>query len=121
MKPNAYAPYGIQVAQALKSYLSTDELRELHRLKPAFHFAVVLRHVLLTVAVAVALEHFAEPWIWAPLALLQGFNILGFIILLHEQVHLAIFRKSRPGWMRVLRLSHRHFRNAVQDLAPGSS
>jgi len=42
--------------------------------------------------------------VFLPLALLQGFNVLGFIILLHEQVHGAIFEKPHPRLMRALGL-----------------
>jgi fatty acid desaturase len=104
LKPKAYAPYGIEVARALKEHLSKDELRDIHRLQPARHFAVLARHVLLTALVAAGLWHFEQPWIWIPLAVLQGFNILGFIILLHEQVHQAIFTESHPRLMRLLGL-----------------
>jgi fatty acid desaturase len=104
VKPEAYAPYGIEVARALKQYLSKEEIWELHRLRPARHFAVVARQGLLTGLVAADLWHFTQPWIWIPLALLQGFNILGFIILLHEQVHQTIFGRPHPRLMRFLGL-----------------
>jgi len=106
VKPNAYAPYGIEVARALKEHLSKEELREIHRLRPARHFLVVAWQVFFTGLVAIGLWHFTQPWIWIPLALLQGFNILGFIILLHEQVHLNIFTRPRPRLMRLLGLAY---------------
>jgi fatty acid desaturase len=103
-KRKAYAPHGAKVANVLKEYISTEELRGLHRVSPARHFAVLARHVLLTAAIAVGLWKFTQPWLWIPLALLQGFQILGFIILLHEQVHDAIFVRPHPRWMRFLGL-----------------
>ncbi len=101
-KTKAYAPHGREVAQVLKGYVSSEEMRALHRVRPALHFAVVARHVALTALVAAALWKFSQPWIWIPLALLQGFQILGFIILLHEWVHDAIFERRHPRWMALL-------------------
>jgi fatty acid desaturase len=102
VKGKAYAPFGRQVAQVLKDYLSHEEIRALHRPRPALHLAVAARHVLLTALVAFGLWKLTQPWFWIPLALLQGFQILGFVILLHEWVHDAIFAGAHPGWMRFL-------------------
>ncbi len=101
-KGKAYAPYGAEVARVLKDYVSKEDLRRWHRVRPVLHFAVVARHVLLTGLVAFGLWKLTQPWFWIPLAVLQGFNILGFIILLHEQVHDAIFQRPHPRWMRFL-------------------
>lgn len=103
-KHKAYAPHKSTVAQALKAYISTEDLRDLHRVQPARHFAVVARQIALLLLTAWALWRFSSPWIWIPLALLQGFHILGFIILLHEHVHDAIFDSPRPRLMRFLGL-----------------
>jgi len=105
-KSKAYAPFGNQVAQILKAYIPTEELRRLHRVSAVRHFAVAGRHILLTVLTGIGLWHLTEPWFWIPLAVLQGFNILGFIILLHEQVHDAVFQKAHPNWMRLLGLAY---------------
>ena len=65
-----------------------------------------------------------NPWIWAPLAVLQGFVILSFIILLHEQVHNLIF--SGPATVlgararALLRASEgQHLGQPVQAVALG--
>ena len=102
VKGKAYAPHGQQVARVLKEYLPNDEVRRLHRVRPQLHFAVLARHVLLTLLIAAGLWRFEQPWIWVPLALCQGFQILGFIILLHEWVHDAIFQRPHPRWMAFL-------------------
>lgn len=103
-KRKAYAPRGAEVARVLKDYVSTEELRRLHRVRPALHFAILARHLLLTGLTAYGLWKLTQPWFWIPLAVLQGFNILGFIILLHEHVHEAIFARPHPRLMRVLGL-----------------
>src|SRR5690606_33004566 len=42
--------------------------------------------------------------IWIPLAVLQGFTVFNFSVLLHEVVHHAIFRRRRPKLERFLGL-----------------
>jgi len=90
--------------QQLKSAVDVDALRDLHRVRPARHFVVVARLVGLVLLCGWALWQTRWPWLWVPAALLQGFNILGTVILLHEQVHEAIFRRSRPRLNRLLGL-----------------
>lgn len=103
-KQKSYAPHGQQVARVLKGYLSTEEVRSLHRLRPGLHFWVAARQLVLSLLTAVGLWKLSQPWFWIPLVILQGFHILGFIILLHEWVHDAIFQQPHPRWMRVLGL-----------------
>jgi fatty acid desaturase len=103
-KRKSYAPHGQRVARILKDYISTEEVRSLHRRRPSLHFAVAARQLVLTLLTAIGLWKLSQPWLWIPLALLQGFHILGFIILLHEWVHDTIFQQPHPRWMRVLGL-----------------
>jgi fatty acid desaturase len=101
-KGKHYAPYGAAVAATLKEYVGREELRAFHRPDPRRHFLLCARHLLLTAIIAAGLWRASSPWLWAPLALLQGFQILGFIILLHEQVHDSIFARPHPRMMRIL-------------------
>ena len=105
-KGKAYAPHGQEVARVLKGYVDPEAVRRLHRVRPAAHFAVAARHTALTLLVAWGLWKLSQPWLWIPLALLQGFQILGYIILLHEWVHHAIFQRPHPRWMRLLGLAY---------------
>ncbi len=43
-------------------------------------------------------------WIWPFAAILLGASILGFVVLLHEQVHKIIFARNRPRWNRLFGL-----------------
>lgn len=90
--------------QRLAAAVPREELRELHRVSAPRHFLTVGRHVLMVLLCAWALWQRERPWLWAPAAVVQGFNLLGFIILLHEQVHKVIFEKSRPRAERLLGL-----------------
>lgn len=86
----------------LTEALPREELRDLHRVSAARHFLTVVRLVLMVLLCGWALWQTQYKWLWVPAAIVQGFNILGFIILLHEQVHKVIFEKSRPRLERLL-------------------
>ena len=44
-----------------------------------------------------ALIRFANPLIWIPLALVQGFTVFNFTVLLHEVVHHTVFETRHPA------------------------
>ena len=50
------------------------------------------------------LIRFENPLIWIPLALVQGFTVFNFTILLHEVVHHTVFERRRPLAERFLGL-----------------
>jgi fatty acid desaturase len=88
----------------LAEALPREELRDLHRVSAVRHFLTVGRLVFMVLLCGWALWQTQWKWLWAPAAIVQGFNVLGFIILLHEQVHKVIFEKSRPRLERLLGL-----------------
>jgi fatty acid desaturase len=88
------------IQRRLREVLTGEDVRELHGRSAARHFALVARQAVLLVGIAALSYRVANPWVWVPLAALQGFVILSFIILLHEQVHGLIFAKRRPFWER---------------------
>jgi fatty acid desaturase len=90
--------------QRLSEAVSREELRELHRVSAVRHFLTVGRLVAMVLLCGWALWQTRWSWLWVPAALVQGCNVLGFIILLHEQVHKVIFEKSRPRLERLLGL-----------------
>jgi fatty acid desaturase len=101
-----YARHVGDLKQRLKVSLDHDRLRELHHVRPVRHFLTVGRLVFMTLLCGAALWQTRWAWLWAPAALVQGFNILGYIILLHEQVHECIFRRRLPGLHRLLGLAY---------------
>jgi fatty acid desaturase len=80
----------------------TDEVREFHQRSGARHFGYAVRQALIGAACLWGMIAYTEPWIWIPLAALQGTVILSFIILLHEVVHETVFKKRDPALSRVL-------------------
>ncbi|MCI0651509.1 MAG: fatty acid desaturase [Planctomycetes bacterium] len=92
--------------ERLLEHLSTEDLRGLHQIQPWRHFLIAGRHLALFLLCAWTLYVVTNPWIWVPVAALQGINILGFIILLHEQVHTLIFKRKHPLLQRLLGLAY---------------
>jgi len=88
----------------LAEALPREELRDLHSVSAPRHFLTVCRLLLMVLLCGWALWQTQYKWLWVPAAIVQGFNILGFVILLHEQVHKIIFEKSRPRLERLLGL-----------------
>ena len=79
-------------------------MRELHEKSPARHFLVAARQFAILGLCTWALIRFTNPLIWIPLAIVQGFTVFNFSVLLHEVVHHAIFSRRRPVLERVLGL-----------------
>lgn len=101
-KGNFYYKHIGDLKQRLVEAVPREELRDLHRVSALRHFLTVGRLLLMVGLCGWALWQTQWKWLWAPAAMVQGFNVLGFIILLHEQVHKVIFAKSRPRLERLL-------------------
>jgi len=99
-----YARHIGDLKRRLRDSVDHERLKQLHVVRPGRHFLVVARLLTMVALCGWALWQTRWPLLWIPAAIVQGFNILGFIILLHEQVHEAIFRRRRPGWNRLLGL-----------------
>lgn len=80
-----------------------DELRVLHVRSGWRHLLIALRQAAIGGACLWGMITYPKPWIWLPLAALQGTVILSFIILLHEVVHETVFKERRPQLASVLR------------------
>ena len=90
--------------QRLKSGVDLKRVRELHTVRPWRHMVVVARLLLWVGLCGAALWQSRWPWLWLPAALFQGFNLLGFVILLHEQVHDVVVGARHPRLNRFLGL-----------------
>ena len=82
--------------------LSRETLRQLHHKSGWRHGVVAARQFALLAGVTWALIRFENPLIWIPLALVQGFTIFNFTILLHEVVHHTVFERRHPLAERLL-------------------
>jgi fatty acid desaturase len=86
----------------LASAVPKDLVRDWHRREPARHLAVAVRQFILLGLVTWGLVRVTHPAFWVPLALVQGFTVFNFTVLLHEVVHHAVFAGRRPRLERLL-------------------
>jgi fatty acid desaturase len=82
--------------------LSREQMRELHGKSAWRHGVVAVRQFAILALATWGLIRFENPLIWVPLALVQGFTIFNFTVLLHEVVHHAVFVKRRDAAERIL-------------------
>lgn len=96
-----YADNSVDLRRELGRAVPKDVLRELHRPRAWRHFVTLARQVLL-LAGGIAGSALLTPWyLWVPCAIVSGFTIFNFTVMLHEVVHEAIFedRRRSLGWL----------------------
>ena len=102
VKEHYYSQHAGALRAELGAAISREEMRELHRKQPLRHFAVAVRQFAVLAIATWALIRFDNPLVWIPIALIQGFTVFNFTILLHEVVHHTIFERRRAGVERLL-------------------
>ncbi len=101
--------YWSQIApfkRELREAIPHQELKELHRRRPAVHLLYAARQFGIVAACSIALWRIGDPVFWIPVAVLQGFTFFNMTTLLHEVVHNSVFGSTRRGWERVLGLAY---------------
>jgi fatty acid desaturase len=86
----------------LGAAISRDEMRQLHRKSAWRHFVVAGRQFGILALATWALITVENPLIWIPIAVVQGFTIFNFTVLLHEVVHHTVFERRHPAAERLL-------------------
>ena len=81
-----------------------DLLKELHHKSPARHFLVAARQFAMLIAASAVAWNFPQPWIWIPAALVSGWTVFNFTVLLHDALHHAVFNGPHPKGDRILSL-----------------
>ena len=84
--------------------ISREAMRAFHTKSPARHLAITVRQFALLGIATWGLIHYDNPLIWVPLALVQGFTIFNFTVMLHEVVHHTVFVRPHPRAERFLAL-----------------
>jgi fatty acid desaturase len=97
-----YSRHAVALRAELGQALSRDAMRQLHRKFAWRHGVVASRQFLILGLATWGLIQFDNPLIWLPLAVVQGFTVFNFTILLHEVVHHTVFERRRPRAERVL-------------------
>ena len=102
MSDHYYSRHATALRAELGRALPRDMLRDLHRTQPWRHALVAVRQFVILAAATWALVRYDYPALWIPLAIVQGFTVFNFTVLLHEVVHSAIFSRRRAGAERVM-------------------
>jgi fatty acid desaturase len=101
-KSHHYLRATADLKEQLARAIPRDELRRLHVRSGWRHGLVTARQVVILAACSVALTLVSNPLVWIPLALVQGFTIFNFTVLLHEVVHEAVSNRHSPLLTRIL-------------------
>jgi fatty acid desaturase len=102
VKGHYYSQHAGPLRAELGAAIPRELMRELHRKVPARHFAVAVRQFAILAIATWALIRFEHPLVWIPIAIVQGFTVFNFTVLLHEVVHHTIFERRRPRLERAM-------------------
>ena len=102
VKSHFYSQHAGPLRAELGAAISREQMRDLHRKEPARHFVVAVRQFAILAVTTWALIRFDNPFLWIPLAVVQGFTVFNFTVLLHEVVHHTIFERRHPRAERAL-------------------
>jgi fatty acid desaturase len=106
METGFYSQHSVSLRAELGRSVPRDVLRVLHKRSARRHLLVAARQFLILGFGTWALVRFQHPLIWISVALIQGFTVFDFTILLHEVVHLLVFERRRPAAERALALAY---------------
>lgn len=99
-----YAEHAQQLKRDLAREIPGEALRELHQKRPLLHAAIAFANVAAIVVSAFAIVSFDRWYQWLPFAIVAGFAVFDFTVLLHEVVHRAVLRESSEPAYRILGL-----------------
>ncbi|MFN8058881.1 MAG: fatty acid desaturase [Vicinamibacterales bacterium] len=102
MKSRYNSRHSVGFRHDLATAIPRDDLRALHARAPWRHFAIAIRQFGILLAAGWGLIRFDEPYVWIPLAVIQGFTVFNFTVLLHEVVHGTVFTRRRLALERWL-------------------
>jgi fatty acid desaturase len=88
----------------LNKAIPHELLKELHHKSPARHAAIAVRQFLMLIVASAVAWKFPQPWIWIPAALVSGWTVFNFTVLLHDALHHAVFNGPHPKGDRALSL-----------------
>jgi fatty acid desaturase len=102
MKSHYFSRHAAGLRAELGRAITRDQMREFHRKSAVRHLVVAVRQFAILGLATWGLIHFENPLIWIPLALVQGFTIFNFTVLLHEVVHHTVFERNHARAYRLL-------------------
>jgi fatty acid desaturase len=104
VKNHHYSQHAAALRAELGAAISREQMRVLHTKSAPRHLLIAVRQFAILGLATWALIRFEHPLIWIPLAVVQGFTIFNFTVLLHEVVHHAVFQRRHTTAERVLGL-----------------
>ena len=96
MKGHYYSAHAVGLRADLGRAVSREQMRALHKKDAWRHFLIAGRQFAILGLATWGLIHFDNPLIWLPLAVVQGFTVFNFTVLLHEVLHHTVFEKPIP-------------------------
>ncbi len=99
-----WAEHAQQLKQDLAAEVPIEELRRLHEKRPWLHALIAIANFAAILVSATAIVAFDRWYFWLPFAVLAGFAVFDFTVLLHEVVHRAVLTTSSDRMYRFLGL-----------------
>jgi fatty acid desaturase len=99
-----WAEHAQQLKRELTDALSSEDLRQLHQKRPWLHALIAAGNVAALILSGVAIVHFDRWYLWLSFAIVAGFAVFDFTVLLHEVVHRAVLTQSDDRAYRILGL-----------------
>jgi fatty acid desaturase len=106
VKSHYYSQHAVGLRADLGRAISREQMRVFHAKAPARHFVVAIRQFAILGLCTWGLIRIDNPLVWIPLALVQGFTIFNFTVLLHEVLHHNVFERRHAGVERFLALAY---------------
>jgi len=106
MKAHYYSQHTAGLRAELARALPREEFRALYHKQATRHLLVAGRQFFILALATWGLIRFDHPLIWVPLAVVQGFTVFNFTVLLHEVLHHLVFERRRPLAERLLGLAY---------------
>src|SRR6476620_4933836 len=106
VKSHYYSQHAVGLRADLGRAITREQMRVFHAKAPARHFVVAIRQFAILGLCTSGLIRIDNPLVWIPLALVQGFTIFNFTVLLHEVLHHNVFERRHPGVERFLALAY---------------
>ncbi|HWC65963.1 MAG TPA: fatty acid desaturase [Thermoanaerobaculia bacterium] len=99
-----WARHSAELRARLAREIPHDELKRLHRKRPWRHFAIAIRQTILLAAATYVSARFANPLVWIPSAIVAGFTLFNFTVLLHDVIHNDVWTGKHDRANRILGL-----------------
>jgi fatty acid desaturase len=97
-----YSQHATALRAELGRAISREQMRVLHTKSPMRHFVVAARQFLILGLATWGLIRIDTWYLWLPLAVVQGFTVFNFTVLLHEVLHHLVFQKPHKTVERAL-------------------